>query len=61
MIMIDEKELISKLEQLQDSFEDYKIKKRCDRLKVHEVELFIYFIEKLKKVIESMPKAGETK
>ena len=58
--MIDEKELIRKLEKIQVNFEDYKIKNRYNFREVTLAKLFIYFIEKkLIKIVESMPKAGE--
>lgn len=58
--MIDEKELIRKLEKIQVNFEDYKIKNRYNFREVTLAKLFIYFIDKkLIKIVESMPKVGE--
>lgn len=59
--MIDEKELISRLKQIQRNIVVFKITNRFNHNKGYTAELLIYFIGKLIKMIESMPKAkGET-
>ena len=59
--MIDEKELISRLKQIQRNIVVFKITNRFNHNKAYTAELLIYFIGKLIKMIEYMPKAkGET-
>lgn len=59
--MIDEKELISRLKEIQRNIVVFKIINRFNHNKAYTAGLLIYFIGKLIKMIESMPKVkGET-